>query len=213
MIKFHAVGAIVEGLLESDPVGGIMSVRQQWMSFGTQMTVDVQVSLRTRAWYNAGLLKVQLLTRFTSCAPSVCCLLLFSPPVMSDSFWPHGLQAFLSFTISQSVPKFMSIASVMPSSHHILRCSLLLLPSIFPSIRVFSNKSAVCIRWPKYRSFSISLSILGWFPLRLTCLISLLSGRLSGVFSSTTVLRHQFFGALPSLQSGSHNHTWPLGRP
>ena len=61
MIEFHAVGAIVEGLLESDPVGGIMSVRQQWMSFGTQMTVDVQVSLRTRAWYNAGLLKVQLL--------------------------------------------------------------------------------------------------------------------------------------------------------
>ena len=55
-------------------------------------------------------------------------------------------QASLSLTISQSLPKFMSIASVMPSSHHILRCSLLLLPSIFPSIRVFSNKSAVCIR-------------------------------------------------------------------
>ena len=61
-------------------------------------------------------------------------------------------QASLSLTISQSLPKFKSIASVIPPSHLILWCLLLLLPSIFPSIRDFSNKSAFCIRWPKYWS-------------------------------------------------------------
>ena len=67
-------------------------------------------------------------------------------------------QASLSFTISQSLLKLMSIESVMPSSHLVLCCPLLLLPSIFPSIRVFSAESALCIRWPKYWSFSISPS-------------------------------------------------------
>ena len=71
--------------------------------------------------------------------------------------WTVALQAFQSLTNSQSLPKFTSIASVMPSSHLILWC-LLPLPSIFPSIRDFSNESAVHIRWPKYWSFSISLS-------------------------------------------------------
>ena len=68
-------------------------------------------------------------------------LLLFSHQVVSDSLWPHGLHAVhqtsLSFTISQSLLKFMSIKSVMPSNHLILCCPLLLLPSIFPSIRIF----------------------------------------------------------------------------
>ena len=67
-------------------------------------------------------------------------------------------QASLSLTISRSLPKFMSIASVKLSSHLILWCSLLLLPSMFPSIRDFSNESAVRTRWPKYYSFSISPS-------------------------------------------------------
>ena len=67
-------------------------------------------------------------------------------------------QASLSITNSQTVLKFMSIESVMPSSHLILCCPLLLLPSIFPSIRVFSNESALHIRWPKYWSFSFSIS-------------------------------------------------------
>ena len=66
-------------------------------------------------------------------------------------------QASLSLTISQSLPKFMSIASVMPSSHLILWCPLLLLPSICPSIRDFSNESVVCIKWPKYWSFNFSI--------------------------------------------------------
>ena len=67
-------------------------------------------------------------------------------------------QAPLSSTISQSLLKFMSIDLVLPSNHLILCCPLLLLPSIFPSIRVFSNELALCIRWPKYWSFSISHS-------------------------------------------------------
>ena len=67
-------------------------------------------------------------------------------------------QASLSITNSRSLPKPMSIESVMPSNHLILCRSLLLLPSIFPSIRVFSNESALCIRWPKYWSFSFSIS-------------------------------------------------------
>ena len=95
----------------------------------------------------------------------------------------------------------MFIASVMPSSHLILWCPLLLLPSIFPSIRDFSNESSVRIRWPKYWSFSFSISPssehsglislkIDWFDKEL------LSKGLSGVFSSTTVQRHQFSGAL-----------------
>ena len=67
-------------------------------------------------------------------------------------------QASLSLTISQSLPKFVFIASVMRSSHIILWCPLLLLPSIFPSIRDFSNEFSVCIRWPKYWSFSFSIN-------------------------------------------------------
>ena len=72
--------------------------------------------------------------------------------------WTAACQAFLPFTISQSLHKLMSIESVMPSHHLILCQPLLLLPSIFPSIRVFSNESALHIRWPRYWSFSISPS-------------------------------------------------------
>ena len=72
--------------------------------------------------------------------------------------WTAACQAFLSFTISQSLLKFTSIESVMPSNHLILCHHLLLLPSIFPSIRVFAKETALCIRWPKYWSFSFSIS-------------------------------------------------------
>ena len=71
--------------------------------------------------------------------------------------WTAAHQASLSFTISKSLLNFMSIQSLMPSNHLILCCPLLLPPSIFPSIRVFSNESAPCIRWPKYWSFSFSI--------------------------------------------------------
>ena len=72
--------------------------------------------------------------------------------------WTTACQASLSITNSRSVPKLMSIESVMPSNHLILCHPLLLLPSIFPSIRVFSNESALHIRWPKYWSFSFNIS-------------------------------------------------------
>ena len=83
----------------------------------------------------------------------------FSVAVMSDSLQPHGHQASLSFTISLSLLKLMSTELVMPSNHLILCHPLLPLPSIFPSIRVFSNESAPPIRWPKYWSFSFSISL------------------------------------------------------
>ena len=73
--------------------------------------------------------------------------------------WKAALQAFLSITNSWSLLKLMSIESVMPSNHLILCNPLLLLPSIFPSMRVFSNESALCIRWPKYWSFSFNISL------------------------------------------------------
>ena len=116
-------------------------------------------------------------------------------------------QASLSFPVSRSLLKLMSFESVMPSNHLILCCTLLL-PSIFPSIRVFSNESALCIRWPKYWSFSISPSneYFGW----LTGLISLQYKGLSRVFSSTTVWRHQFFGTQTFLLSSSYICTWLL---
>ena len=105
----------------------------------------------------------------------------------------------------------MSIESVMPSNHLIL-CHPLLLPSVCPSIRVCSNESVLGIRWPKYWSFSFSISlpmnIQGGFPFGLTSLISLLSKGLSKVFSSTTIGKHQFFGAQPSLRSTSHIYTF-----
>ena len=89
-------------------------------------------------------------------------LLLLSNSVLFNSLRPHGLQhglqASLSFTISQSLLKLMCIESVMPSNHLILSRPLLLLPSIFPSIRVFSNESVHRIRWPQYWSFSFSIN-------------------------------------------------------
>ena len=72
--------------------------------------------------------------------------------------WTAACQASLSITNSWSLPKLMSIELVMPSNHLILCCPLLLLPSIFPSIRVFSNESALYMRWPKYWSFSFNIS-------------------------------------------------------
>ena len=83
---------------------------------------------------------------------SISCVSLFVTP------WTAAHQASLSFTISWSLLKLVSIESVMPSNHLIFYCSLLLLPSIFLSIRVFSNESALCIKWPKYWSFSFITS-------------------------------------------------------
>ena len=126
-------------------------------------------------------------------------------------------QDSLSITNSQSLLKLMPIKSVMPSNHLILCHSLLLLPSIFPSIRVFSNESILHIRWPKSWNFSFSISPSNEHPglisFRWTGWISLQSKELSRVFSNTTVQKHQFSGTQLSSQSNSHIHTWPLEKP
>ena len=95
--------------------------------------------------------QVTIILQFSS-VQSLSCVQLFVTP------WTAARQASLSITNSQSSPKPMFIESVMPSSHLILCCPFFLLPSIFPSIRVFSNESALHIRWPKYWSFSFSIT-------------------------------------------------------
>ena len=133
------------------------------------------------------------------------------------TLWTATCQASLSITNSRSLLKLMSIESEMPSNHFILCRPLLLLPSIFPSIRVFSNESGLHIRWPKHQSFSFSISPSNEHPglisFRMDCWISLQSKGLSRVFSNTTLQKHQFFGAQLSLWSNSHIHTWPLEKP
>ena len=98
-------------------------------------------------------------------------LLLFSHSVMSDSAtpWTEAHQTALPFTISQSLFKFMSIESVMPSNRLILCHPLLLLPSVFPSLRVFFSESALRIRWPKYWSFSFSISLSNEYSGLISC--------------------------------------------
>ena len=100
------------------------------------------------------------------------------------------------------------------SSKYLILCHLLLLPSIFPSIRVFSNDSVLRIRWPKYWSFSFNISPSNEHPglisFRMDWLDLLAVQGFLRVFSNTIVQEHQFFGAQLSLQSNHHIHTWPL---
>ena len=107
--------------------------------------------------------------------------------------WTAADQASLSFPISCNLLKLMSIESVMPSNYLILCHSLLLLPSIFPSIRVFFNGSSnqVAKIWASASASVLPMNIQDWFPLGLMGLISLLSNGLSRVFSSTTIWKHQ----------------------
>ena len=116
-----------------------------------------------------------------------------------------ALQASLSITSSWSLLKLMSIASVMPSNHLILCCPLFLPPSTFPRIRSFPVSRFVtsCGQSIEVSALApvLPMNIQGVFPLRWTGLISLLSKELSSIFSSTTVQKHQFFGAQPSLWS------------
>ena len=152
----------------------------------------------------------------SGCSVSQSCPIFVTP-------WTAARQASVSLTISRSLTKFMSIASVMSSCNLILWHTLLLLSSNFPCPQSFPASGT----FPISQLFAsddqntrisgsasvIPASIQGWFSLRLTGWISVLSKELSGVFSSTPVWRHGVFGTLPSLWSGSHNHTWPLGRP
>ena len=118
-------------------------------------------------------------------------------------------------SIDMSLSKLREL--VMPSNHFILCHPLLLPSSIFPSIRVFSNESVLLIRWPKYWSFSFSISPCNEHPglisFRMDWLDLLAVQGLSRVFSNTTVQNHQSLGAQLSLQSNSHMHTSPLEKP
>ena len=143
--------------------------------------------------------------------------LLFSRQVLSDSLWPHGLQhtrllcLHLSPRVSSNSCPLNWWCSLITTSC----CPLLLPPSIFPSIRVFSNESSLCNRWPKYWSFSFSISpsneYWGLIFFRIDWLDPLaVQGTLKRVLSSTTI---QLFGAQPSLRSNYHIQKWLLGKP
>ena len=131
--------------------------------------------------------------------------------------WTAACQAFLSITKYQSLLKLISIESVMPSNHLILCLPLLLLPSIFPSIRVFSKELVLCIRWTNIGDWAsasvLPMNIQDWFPLGWTVWISLQSKGLSKVFSNTTVQKPQFLSAELPLWSNSHIHNWLLEKP
>ena len=135
----------------------------------------------------------------------------------SESPWTAPHQAPLSSTNSRSLIKFKSFQLVRPSNYLILCCPLLLLPSIFPSIRVFSNELAFHIRWPKYWRFSFSISpsneYSGLISFRIDRFDILAVQVLSRVFSSTTIQIHQFFSAQTPLWSNSHIYAWLLKKP
>ena len=134
---------------------------------------------------------------------------------MSNSLRYHGLtaarQASLSITSSQSLLKLIFTEAAMPSNDLILCRPLLLQPSTFPSIRVFSKESALRIRWPKYWSGSFNISpsneYSGLIFFRIYWLDLWQSKGLSRVFSNTTVQKHQLVSTQPSSQSNSHIHT------
>ena len=126
----------------------------------------------------------------------------FSCSVVSDSAtpWTAACQASLYITNSWSLLKLMSVESMMPSNHFILCHPLLLLPSIFPSTRVFSNESVLCIRRPKYWSFSFSISpsneYSGLISFRINWFDLVVQGTLKSL-SNTTIQEHHFFGTQP----------------
>ena len=139
---------------------------------------------------------------------SFCC------SVVSYSLRPHGLQhaglPVLHYLQEPAQTHAHWVDDAIQPSHPLL--PLVLLPPIFPIITGFSNESALCIRWPKYWSFTFSISpsdeYSGLISFRIDCLISLESKGLSRVFSSITVQKHQFFSTQPSLWSNFHICTW-----
>ena len=146
-----------------------------------------------------------------------------SVPQSCSTLRPHDSQ-HTGFPVPHQLLEFTQthihrVGDAIQPSH-----PLFLLPPIPPSIRVVSNESILSMRWPKYWSFSFSISPskehpglisfrMDWSPSKWTGWISLQSKGLSRVFSNTTVQKHQFVGAQPSSQSNSHIHTWPLEKP
>ena len=146
-----------------------------------------------------------------TCPSHISSVHLLSRVRLHATPWTAECQASLSIPNFQSLLKLMSVKSVMPFYHLILCCPLLLLSSVFQSIRVFSHESVPHIRWPKYWRFSFSFSpsneysglisfTIDWFHL-------LAAKGLSRVFVNTTVQKFQFFGAQLPLWSNSHFHT------
>ena len=140
---------------------------------------------------------LRVLSQVFSSVQSLSCVQLFA------TSWTAVCQASLSIINSRSLLKLMPIKSMMPSNHLILCCPLLLPPSIFPSIRVFSKESVICIMWPNYWGFSFNISPSneqsGLISFRMDWLDPLQFKALSRVFSNTTVQKHQFFGTQLSL--------------
>ena len=138
---------------------------------------------------------------------------LLSHVQLFSTSWTEACQAFLSFTISWSLLKFMSIESVIPSNHLILCDPTLLPPSVFPSIRVFSNELALHIRWPKYWSFSLSISPSSKYSEVISFRFNSFDLEIQETLKSllqqhslkTAIIQH-----LPSLWSNSHIHPWLL---
>ena len=158
------------------------------------------------SWYSDELACIQF-----SSVQSLSCVQLFATP------WIAARQASLSITNSRSLLKLMSIESVMPSSHLILCCPLLLLPQIPPSIRVFYNESTLPLRWPKYWSFRFSISPSNEHPGLISFRMNWLD-LLAAQGTLKSLLQHlssklQFFSTQLSSQSNSHIHTWPLEKP
>ena len=139
-----------------------------------------------------------------SILPPFGCWFIVQLLVMSDSLQTHGLQharvPILTFSISHGLLRFTSLESVTLSNHLILYLLLLLLPSIFPRIRDFSDESTLCIRWLKYWSFSFSISPSNGYSGLISFRIDWFDLLAVQVFSSITVRKHQFFSAQPLLQ-------------
>ena len=146
------------------------------------------------------------------------CIWLFVTP------WTAALQASLTFTISWSLLRLMSMELVMPSKHLVLCCPLFSWLQSFPALGSFlmshffasdghsiGTSASASVLPDAFRSFWMNIQ--SWFPLGLTGWISLQFKGLSRVFSNTTVQKHQFFGTQPSLWSNSHIHTWLLEKP
>ena len=165
-------------------------------------------------WYLVGELDP---TSSCCCCSVVVVVQLLSHVWLFETPWTAACQTSLCFTISQSLLKLMSIESVKPSNHLILCRPLLLLPSIFPSIRSFQMSrlfaSGGHSTGPSASASVLPLNIQDWSPSGWTGLLSLQSKGLSRVFSNTTVQKHQFFSTQLSVQSNSHIHTWLLEKP
>ena len=174
--------------------------------------MNVKSQLPHLLW-NSGSMEMYLVMRYCewACRPwNLCMLVQFSHSVFAAP-WTAGCCRMLFITSSWSLLKLMSIESEMPSNHLIL-CPLLLLPSIFPRIRVFSNESVLDIRWPKYWSFSISPSdeYSGLISFRMDWLDLL---AVQGTLKS--LLQHHSSKAsiLWLIYSSSHIHSWLLEKP